>query len=159
MVTEYWCRFHTCAHPSMPLADICTDGDRPDDPSCSERFRKVVLPAVRGAAWVSPAGDRAIVLTNSDEIERSAAVPLPRSWAAAFSSAQLCRVGVPDPAASGECREVAVVDGFANVVSLPPFSAFHLRFGSDVASSRGAGDPGRTWVVSSRRVRSDAEPP
>jgi len=131
MITDYWCRSASCAPPTKPLSDICTDGNRPDDPSCSDRFRKVVLPAVRGGTWLSPDGDRAIVLTNADEVDRIVNIPVPRSWDAAFESAELCRADVPDPVASGECSTVSVADGFAAAVSIPAYSAYFLQFTAD----------------------------
>jgi hypothetical protein len=128
MLTEYWCRSSSCAPPGLPATDICTDGDQPDDPSCASRFRKVVLPAIRGGTWISPDGDRAIVLTNTDAFERVVDVPVPRSWDAASDTAELCRADVPDPRVTGECSNILVADGLANGVSLPAYSARVLYF-------------------------------
>jgi hypothetical protein len=136
LITEYWCRSTSCAPKNQPTSDICTDGNRPDDPSCADRFRKVVLPAVRGGAWVSPDGDRAIVLTNADRVERIVDIPVPRSWDAGSESAQLCRADVPDPDSSGDCSAVSIADGIAADVAIPAYSAYFLRFDSAAQQSR-----------------------
>jgi hypothetical protein len=128
MLTEYWCRSANCAPPGQPSTDICTDGHQPDDPSCASRFRKVVLPAVRGGAWISPDGDRAIVLTNTDAFERLIDVPVPRSWDAASDTAELCRADVPDPRAIGECSNILIANSLASRVLLPAYSARVLHF-------------------------------
>ncbi len=131
MITDYWCRTHDCAPTGNPLPtdDLCTNGNQPDDPSCASRFRKVVLPAVRGGTWVSPDGDRAIILTNTDAVSRTVDVPVPRSWDAAFDAADLCRADVRDPQSTGDCSSVSVAGGVAAGVTLPAYSAYFLQFG------------------------------
>jgi hypothetical protein len=172
MISDYWCRFASCAPPGQPPSDICTDGNRPDDPSCSDRFRQVILPAVRGGAWISPDGDRAIVLTNTDEVDRVVDIPVPRSWSAEFESAELCRADLPDPVSSGDCSSVSVADGVAAAVSVPAYGAYFLRFAAagttpgptrvSVASQGveriAAGGPNRKARCSIRVEDSDGNP-
>jgi hypothetical protein len=128
LITEYWCLTANCQPPQPwlpPFSDTCSDGGDPGDSTCADRFRKAVLPAVRAGAWVSPDGDRAILLTNTDGGQRTANLPIPRSWAAAFASADLCPADVLDPA--GECQTVPI-SGETAVVSLPEYSVYFLKF-------------------------------
>ncbi|MEE9493011.1 MAG: DUF6259 domain-containing protein, partial [Gammaproteobacteria bacterium] len=133
-LSEYWCRGASCQPKkdvpdgngglTWPGTDICSDGGQPESASCAERYYPVTVPAIRAGTWVSPDGEKTIVLTNTDSVPRSGNIPIPNSWKGQFASARLCPAVNPEDASN--CVDVSLNNGVMPVSSIAAYSAWYL---------------------------------
>jgi hypothetical protein len=118
-VTVPWCEKFGCTPlDSGQEYQLCNQGASFPNWIC------VTVPAIRGGRWQSEAGERAIVLTNTNDVEATAEIPVPANWS--DLSVNLC---APD---DSSCTSVTLTEASPGVwsaqVTIPAREVRALRF-------------------------------
>jgi hypothetical protein len=121
-VTVPWCSEGCTGEALTPDEEqLCVPGPPPDLP---KGWICVTVPAIRGGRWQSEAGDRAIVLTNTDDVEATAEIPVPANWS--DLSVNLC---TPDDSSCTSVTPTEASPGLWSAeVTIPAREVRALRF-------------------------------